>query len=204
MLFMSIVPIILTIVPVMIYQIVMLLCKRKSTSAHYVWTYILMIYIWLVISVTGIGSIWDIISKGGLVASFQQANVSFIPFQSEGIFTYCMNVIMLLPLGFLLPYIWKNFRTPFKVSLTGFLFSAFIEFTQLPTNRLADIDDLIMNTLGAILGYIIWKMIGKYFFNKKEEKRTISLGKYEPAIYISLACICNFLLYNWTWFLTNA
>ena len=135
----------------------------------------MMIYIWLVISVTGIGSIWDIISKGGLMATFQQANVSLIPFQSEGIFTYCMNVIMLMPLGFLLPYIWKNFRNPLKVALTGFLFSVFIEFSQLPTNRLSDIDDLIMNTLGAVLGYVVWKLIGNYFFNKKEKQRTVSL-----------------------------
>ena len=184
----------------MVYQTVMLLGKKKSTSTHYVWTYIMMIYIWLVISVTGIGSIWDMISKGGLIATFQQANISLIPFQSEGMFTYCMNVIMLMPLGFLLPYIWKNFRNPLKVALTGFSFSIFIEFAQLPTNRLVDIDDLMMNTLGAILGYVVWKMIGKYFFNKKEEQRTTSLGKCEPVIYLSLACICNFLLYNWTCF----
>lgn len=167
MLLMLIIPVVLTIAPVMLYQIVMLLAKRKSTSTHYTWTYIMMIYIWLVISVTGIGSIWDIISKGGLMATFQQANVSLIPFQSDGIFTYCMNVIMLMPLGFLLPYIWKNFRNPLKVALTGFLFSVFIEFSQLPTNRLSDIDDLIMNTLGAVLGYVVWKLIGNYFFNKK-------------------------------------
>lgn len=201
MLFMLIVPILLTIAPVTVYQIVLRLGKRKSTTTHYLWTYVMMIYIWMVISITGIGSIWDMMAKGGLIATFQQANVSFIPFQSNGIFTYGMNIIMLMPLGFLLPYIWKNFRSPLKAALTGFLFSAFIEFTQLPTNKLADIDDLIMNTLGAVLGYAVWKMIGKYFFNKKEEQRTIALGKHEPAIYLSLACICNFLLYNWTWFL---
>ena len=196
-----IIPIIVTLVPVMIYQIIMALHKRKSTSTHYIWTYIMMIYIWLVFSDAGIGSIWDIISKGGLITTFQQANIELMPFQSEGIFPYCMNVIMFMPLGFLLPYVWKNFRTPFKVALAGFLFSAFIEFAQLPTNRLTDIDDLMMNTLGAILGYAVWKMVGKYFLNKKAKQRTISLGKYEPVIYLALACICNFLLYNWAWFL---
>ncbi len=33
----------------------------------------------------------DMISKGGLIAVFQRANISLIPFQSEGMFTYCMN-----------------------------------------------------------------------------------------------------------------
>ena len=200
MILMMIIPIILTVFPVMLYQVVLLLCKRKSTSTHYFWTYTMMIYVWLVFSVTGIGSVWDIISKGGLIETFQQANIGIIPFQSDGLFTYCMNIIMLMPLGFLLPYIWKNFRNPIKVALTGLVFSVFIEFAQLPTNRLVDIDDLLMNTLGAVLGYVVWKMIGKYFFNKKEEQRTTSLGKCEPVIYLSLACICNFLLYNWTWF----
>ena len=76
-----------------------------------------------------------------------------------------------------------------------------IELAQLPTNRLADIDDLIMNTLGAVLGYAVWKIIGNYFLNKKEKQRTASLGNLEPIIYLILAYICNFLLYNWRWFI---
>lgn len=201
MILMMIIPIILTVFPVMLYQAVLLLHKRKSTSIHYFWTYIMMIYIWLVFSVAGIDSVWGIISKGGLIETFQQANIGIIPFQSDGLFTYCMNVIMLMPLGFLLPYIWRNFRNPIKVALTGLVFSVFIEFAQLPTNRLVDIDDLLMNTLGAVLGYVVWKMIGNHFFNKKEKQRTISLGNSEPVIYLVLACASNFLLYNWTWFL---
>ena len=198
MILMMIIPIILTVFPVMLYQVVLLLCKRKSTSTHYFWTYTMMIYVWLVFSVTGIGSVWDIISKGGLIETFQQANIGIIPFQSDGLFTYCMNIIMLMPLGFLLPYIWKNFRNPIKVALTGLVFSVFIEFAQLPTNRLVDIDDLLMNTLGAVLGYVVWKLIGNHFFNKKEKQRTISLGNSEPVIYLVLACASNFLLYNRT------
>ena len=121
MLLMLMIPILLTIVPGMLYQSMRLLARKKSTLTHYVWTYTMMLYIWLVFSVTGIGSIWDVIAKGGWAATVQQANISWVPFQSEGIFTYCMNVIMLMPLGFLLPYIWKNFRNPFKVGIHRFL-----------------------------------------------------------------------------------
>ena len=55
MIIMMIIPIILTVVPVMLYQIVLSLCKRKSTSTHYFGTYTMMIYVWLVFSVTEIG-----------------------------------------------------------------------------------------------------------------------------------------------------
>lgn len=193
--------IVLVIVPVAIYQAAMLLCKNKSTSSHYLWTYIMIIYLWIVFSVTGVGSMWDMYSKGGFAASLSQAKISLIPFRSGGVFTYFMNIIMVMPLGFLLPYIWRNFRRVSKVALTGFLFSVFIEFSQLFTNRLVDIDDLIMNTLGAILGYIVWKVIGEYFFNRNQAKRTQSIAASEPVIYIVSACACTFLLYNWTWFL---
>ena len=200
MTFMLFIPIILTVLPALIYQVVMLFFNKKSTTRHYLWTFIMMIYVYLVFSVTGIGSIWEMISKGGLIATLHQANISLIPFLSDGIFTYVMNVIMFMPLGFLLPYIWKNFRNPIKVALIGLVFSICIEFAQLPTNRLVDIDDLMMNVLGAIFGFVVWKLIGRYFFNRKEEKRTVSLGNLEPVIYILLAWACNFLLYNWEWF----
>ncbi len=201
MILMMLMPVILTVVPVILYQAVLWLCKKKSTFTHYFWTFTIMIYVWLVFSLTGIGSIWDIFSKGGLIETFHQANIGLVSFQLDGVFTHSMNVIMLMPLGFLLPFIWKNFRNPIKVALTGLVFSAFIEFAQLPTNRLVDADDLLMNTLGTVLGYVAWKIIGNHFFNKKEKQRTVSLGDSEPVIYLGLACAGNFLLYDWSWFL---
>ncbi|CDX05185.1 VanZ-like protein [Desulfitobacterium hafniense] len=192
----------LVVMPVVIYQIMMMMLgESKSTLSHYLWTYIMMIYLWMVFSIAGIGSIWDIFAKGGWSASLSQANINLIPFQSEGLFTYYMNILMVMPLGFLLPYLWKNFRNIFKVALTGFLFSVFIEFSQLFTNRLVDIDDLMMNTVGAVLGYIIWRVIGEYFFSKNQLDRTKALSVSEPVVYIVLACTCNFLLFNFAWFI---
>ncbi|MCI9076392.1 MAG: VanZ family protein [Dorea sp.] len=200
MLLMTIIPIILTLGPVIIYQAVQFLWGRRTTAFHCIWTYIMMLYIRLVFSVAGIGSIWDIFAKGG-AATLREAHISLIPFQSAGLFTYCMNIIMFMPLGFLLPYIWKNYRNPLKTALTGLLLSALIEAAQLPTSRLADIDDLMMNTLGAVLGYMVWRAVGRHFFNRKEDQRTISLGNSEPVIYIVSACVCTFLLYSWKWFI---
>ena len=53
-------------------------------------------------------------------------NLSLLPFQSEGLFTYLTNIVMFMPLGFLLPYIWKNYRSLAKTALTGFLAAAFV------------------------------------------------------------------------------
>ena len=48
MLLMLMIPILLTIVPGMLYQSMRLLARKKSTLTHYVWTYTMMLYIWLV------------------------------------------------------------------------------------------------------------------------------------------------------------
>lgn len=201
MILMTIIPIILTLGPAMVYQAVQFLWGRKTTAFHCIWTYIMMVYVRLVFSVTGIGSVWDIIEKGGLTPTLRLAHINLVPLQSAGLFTYCTNAIMFMPLGFLLPYIWKHYRNPWKTASVGLIFSVLIETAQLPTSRLADIDDVMMNTLGTFLGYMVWRVIGPHFFNRKEGLRTISLSNWEPVIYIVSACVGTFLLYSWKWFI---
>lgn len=72
------------------------------------------------------------------------------------------NVILFIPLGFLLPLITNKFHSLKKIIVVAFLFSLFIEFVQFISfhfgiYRTADIDDIILNTLGAVLGFIAIK-----------------------------------------------
>jgi glycopeptide antibiotics resistance protein len=73
------------------------------------------------------------------------------------------NFVMLLPLGIYLPLIYKRLRKPyyfFVVLLTCFFISAGIEVLQLATSyRSADIDDVILNTLGGGAGFLIYQVI---------------------------------------------
>lgn len=69
--------------------------------------------------------------------------------------THILNIIMFMPLGFLLPLIWKSFRNGVGVLVTGVGFSLAIEIAQLFNRRLTDVDDLIMNTMGTLIGFII-------------------------------------------------
>ena len=71
------------------------------------------------------------------------------------------NMLMFVPLGFLLPVVFKNFRSVFKTTILGFLFSFSIEVIQYFIGRSADIDDLILNTLGGIIGYGIFILFNK-------------------------------------------
>ena len=70
-----------------------------------------------------------------------------------------LNVLMFVPLGLLLPAVWPYYRSWRRMILTGFSFSLSIELLQLFSWRLTDIDDLLTNTLGAVLGYGLFRLI---------------------------------------------
>lgn len=73
-----------------------------------------------------------------------------------------LNILMFIPFGFLVPAIWKERRSLKKIALMGFGLSFIIETLQIFTFRCTDIDDLIFNTLGAILGYYIWIIFSRF------------------------------------------
>ena len=69
------------------------------------------------------------------------------------------NILIFAPLGFLIPMSSKNkvTRNFFVVTLISIMFSGAIEVVQILTKVGAfDIDDIILNTAGAILGYIVY------------------------------------------------
>ena len=76
-----------------------------------------------------------------------------------------LNILLFVPFGFMFPVIHPKLS---KATITyGFLFSLAIEIMQYITGRgLADIDDLINNTLGAVIGYLIYR-VGKSKFERK-------------------------------------
>ena len=77
------------------------------------------------------------------------------------------NVAMFIPSGIVLPIIYKRLDTFVKVLLAGGGISLCIEIIQLPfTVRATDIDDLILNSVGYLIGY------GIYCFIKTIQKKS--------------------------------
>ena len=70
------------------------------------------------------------------------------------------NVAMFIPSGIVLPTIYRRLDSFVKVILAGGGISLCIEIIQLPFRvRASDIDDLILNTVGVMLGYGIYALI---------------------------------------------
>lgn len=80
-------------------------------------------------------------------------------FTTENILTNLVgNVLVFMPVGFLVPIIKKKRVYFFRILRVSFGISLFIEVVQLIFRiGVFDVDDLIMNTLGGILGYVAFK-----------------------------------------------
>lgn len=77
------------------------------------------------------------------------------------------NVVVFIPFGFLLPYVLKRGRNFFVMLINAFLFVLGIEVFQLFSAFGAfDVDDILLNCFGAVLGYFgyfIWEGIKKAY-----------------------------------------
>jgi glycopeptide antibiotics resistance protein len=74
------------------------------------------------------------------------------------------NILMLVPLGFLLPLLYESLRDPWKMTGIGCGFSVAIEIAQFVTARgLCEFDDVLNNTLGAFLGYWLYEKLSQRY-----------------------------------------
>ena len=103
-----------------------------------------------------------------------------------------LNILLFVPLGFLLPAIWEEYASLKKVFLVGLGLSLIIEILQLFTFRLTDIDDLLTNTAGAILGYNLLNLFYKKFPKKSPKQMQTSGKKYEPFMVCGIVFLLMF------------
>lgn len=129
---------------------------KKMTGKRKVLLMILGLYLCSVFSVTGLPTIKD------FKLDFSIHLVPLLDIVQGGPAYWesaALNVLLFMPFGFLLPFIWERFKSWKNVLAAGFCLSLFIETAQIFTYRLTDIDDLILNALGAVLGYgvaVLW------------------------------------------------
>lgn len=78
------------------------------------------------------------------------------------IINFIGNIVIFIPLGLFPPLLWYNFSLK-KVIFIAFSSSLFIEISQLWIGRETDIDDILLNTFGGLLGYLFFKLLNQYF-----------------------------------------
>ena len=84
----------------------------------------------------------------------------------EALINVIGNTAMFMPIGVIWPLVFRNLNTHKKAIAAGVGLSLFIEILQLPFfDRVSDIDDLLLNSLGFITGYGIY-LLAKFIKKK--------------------------------------
>ena len=79
------------------------------------------------------------------------------------------NILGFVPAGFFIPMLWKNKRGFFFTICVTFQMSLLVEILQLIFRVGSfDVDDLILNTLGGMLGYLLLKAVASWRNHEKK------------------------------------
>ena len=147
------------------------------------------LYVLGVFHFTGVGTIYDF--KRFL---FIPELINLIPFSNEiDIVAYGLNVVLFVPLGLLAPVIWEKMDKLTNVIAVSVLFTMLIEISQLINFRSTDVDDVILNVLGGVVGFGLFKLLDGL---TKSKYRVNSPVTSELPLCIVAAFVGRFLLYN--------
>lgn len=156
---------------------------------------ILAVYVGLVFFVTGSGTLYDFLRAG---FEYRPDEINVIPLLLDSYtMQYVLNVILFVPFGVLLPLVTPSLAKIRHIFGYGLGFSLCIELSQLLNRRATDVDDLIMNVLGALIGFLLLMIVRKIGKKKSfSEEAVIPDEKTMPAFYMAGMFLGYFFLYN--------
>ena len=133
-----------------------------------------IVLIWILLFKFSV-SLNDVLNR--VFSSEQLRHINLIPFgASGGVKEVVYNIIIFVPLGILIEIVNKK-SSMVKNAIYILLFSLFIEVSQsILAVGATDITDLLTNTLGGILGILIYTSLRKVFNSEKLDKVLILIG----------------------------
>ena len=129
-------------------------------------------------------------------------NIQLIPFVgiAADLKNSILNILLFTPLGFLLPILWVDFRGAKQTALLGLCTSGAIELLQMLTGRATDINDLLTNTLGVGIGWLLaFPVLKKLPVSFRRQNR--------KDLWLLMGCVFAVMFFpqpflsNWLWLL---
>lgn len=146
--------------------------KKKKENIYFIFFFIMFVYLLNVTKLTIFPIYVNILFPNNL-----NQNVNFIPFKNIFCKESILNVVMTIPLGFGIPFISNknNFKS---ISIIGMIFGISIEALQYIealiakgfTMRYIDINDVIFNFLGTLIGFGLLKLLSRFFLKLNRSK----------------------------------
>ena len=137
------------------------------------WVYIALLFVFVVVKFKG--SFYELSNRINSYSMQGSINYNFIPFRNISTqFKYITqwwalknllgNIIPFIPFGFLLPVTYKKFSSAISVFVIGLASILVIESFQFFTKLGSfDVDDIILNMIGIVCGYLMFLVVGRIF-----------------------------------------
>lgn len=195
------------LVPVFLAEI----CIRRNWESF--WKRRRKRLVMLLIFVLYLAGVFHVTGAGTLYSALQfrqrpdQRVLQLIPFSDPDFSPagYFLNLVLFMPLGFLLLWIWPDRRKRGPVPAAGFCLSLLVETSQLLNYRVTDVDDLILNTAGTLLGAALYMLIFGGGMKKKAgaRKKRVPDGtwprppvRWEPWLIMGVMFLGRFFFFN--------
>ncbi len=137
------------------------------------WVYIALLFVFVVVKFKG--SFYELSNRINSYSMQGSINYNFIPFRNISTqFKYITqwwalknllgNIIPFIPFGLLLPITYKKFSSMISVFVIGLASILVIESFQFFTKLGSfDVDDIILNMIGIVCGYLMFLVVGRIF-----------------------------------------
>ena len=137
------------IAALLLYFIVLSLIGKKQSIARIIVSYVFCLYLVGILTMTGV-----------CIRGSFSPRIVYIPFVDmvRGPVDTVLNILLFIPLGFFLPLLYEKYNNISKIAFAAVLISLSVEIAQMFGTGATDINDLITNTIGACLGYGIYKL----------------------------------------------
>jgi glycopeptide antibiotics resistance protein len=88
------------------------------------------------------------------------------------------NVLAFAPFGFMLPLLNKKYRKFFILFFLSILFSLTVEVAQMLLKvGIFDVDDILLNTIGGIIGYLFFAICNGIYRGLHHKKQKTKINK---------------------------
>ena len=158
---------------------------RTQSFLHTAAVFVFGYYLFGLLTVTGIGFTSTMTFR---------PNISWTPFigMITGPIDTILNIILFVPLGFFLPLLYKKYHHMKTVALTGFLFSLAVEIVQMFGWGSSDINDLMTNTAGACIGFLVYCLLSRIL--PANLKKQLQSSRVNAVAEVLLFAICTFAI----------
>jgi len=188
-------PVLICLLPFFLVLTAYSVCKKKEKVS---WRYLGMRYLWtayliFVLFITGAADLLYTLQHP-LYFRISDMAVNLIPFvdflTDPG--QYFANILLFVPFGLLFPLVGPK-RNLFSTFLWGIGFSFSIELLQMFSLRTPDLNDLLMNGFGVLLGYLLFVLIRKIRIHFKAHRADFSGSKWTALVSFLFAYAFLFL-----------